>query len=215
MYKKNSAEYRFYFLIGVIVVLLMLIWLKDKTIESLKTINTEITFEITKDGKYMATQRQNIMDLEDALKSGLLEKERYMKNIKSQTKIVTNTIIQEKLIPYHDTIEVYFDTLDKRYWVKTPAPIRYQDSFNLLSGKFTKDGFKLDTLETKNEFRVSIFDKKNGFLKKSTPVVEIKSNNPSTKTSNIKNVTIEQKTPFYTKWWFVGSVGVLLGYFVI
>ncbi len=215
MYKKNSAEYRFYFLIGVIVVLLMLIWMKNNTIDSLKNINSEITYEISKDGKYMATQRQNIMNLEDAIKSGLLEKERYMKNIKSQTRIETTTIIQEKLIPYHDTVEVYFDTVDKRYWVKTPAPIRYQDSFNLLSGKFTKDGFKLDTLETKNEFRVSIFDKKNGFFKKPTPVVEIKSNNPNTKTTNIKNVTIEQKKPFYTKWWFVGSVGVLLGYFVI
>ena len=193
----------------------MLLWMKNNTIDSLKNINSEITYEISKDGKYMATQRQNIMNLEDDIKSGLLEKERYMKNIKSQTRIETTTIIQEKLIPYHDTVEVYFDTVDKRYWVKTPAPIRYQDSFNLLSGKFTKDGFKLDTLETKNEFRVSIFDKKNGFFKKPTPVVEIKSNNPNTKTTNIKNVTIEQKKPFYTKWWFVGSVGVLLGYFVI
>ena len=189
--------------------------MQKSTIETLENFNQDISHEITSDGHYMATQRQNIMDLENALKLGLLEKERYMKNIKSQTKVVTKTIIEEKLIPFHDTVEVFFDTLDKRYWVKTPAPVRYSDSFNLVTGKITKDGFHLDTLETKNEFRVSIFDKKQGLFKKAVPVVEIKSNNPNTKVDKIKNVTIEKKTPFYSKWWFLGSVGILIGHFLI
>ena len=30
-----------------------------------------------------------------------------------------------------------------------------------------------------------------------------------------ENVTIEKKTPFFTKWWFVGSVGMLIGYLVL
>ena len=97
MYKKNSEKYKLYFLLIVIGVLFFLLWLKNNTIDSLRTINTEITHEVTMDGKYMATQRQNIMNLEDAIKSGLLEKERYMKNVKSQTKIETTTIIKEKL----------------------------------------------------------------------------------------------------------------------
>jgi len=208
-------KYRYYFLLGIIGFLLGLLWIKNQTIDALECVNNEIQQEISKDGRYMSTQRQNIVDLENAIKMGLLEKENYMKNVKSQTKFKTHTLVQEKLIPFHDTIEIYFDTLDKRFWVQTPAPIRFQDSFNLLSGKFTKDGFKLDTLETKNEFRVSIFDKKQGFLKKPIPVVEIKSNNPKTKTTEIKNVTIEHKKPVYEKWWFMGSVGVLLGYFFL
>lgn len=189
--------------------------MQKSSIDSLKMMNNDISHEILSDGRYMTTQRQNIMDLEKALKSGMLEKERYMKNVKSQTKIVTKTLIQEKLIAYHDTVEVYFDTLDKRYWVKTPASVRYSDSFNIISGKVTKDGFKIDTLETINEFRVSIFDKKQGFFKKSIPVVEIKSNNSNTKVDKVKNVTIERKSPFFTKWWFIGSVGILLGHFLI
>lgn len=215
MYKKNTENYKFYIASSVIVILLLWIWMQKSTINSLKVLNSEMTHEISADGRYMATQRQNIMDLESALKSGLLEKERYMKNVKSQTKIVTKTLVQEKLVAYHDTVEVFFDTLDKRYWVKTPAPVRYSDSFNLISGKVTKNGFQLDTLETLNEFRVSIFDKKQGLFKKSVPVVEIKSNNPNTKVDKIKNITIERKTPFFTKWWFIGSVGILLGHFLI
>lgn len=215
MYKRNWVNYRFQIAISIIAMLLLWIWMQKSTIETLENFNQDISHEITSDGHYMATQRQNIMDLENALKSGLLEKERYMKNIKSQTKVVTKTIIEEKLIPFHDTVEVFFDTLDKRYWVKTPAPVRYSDSFNLITGKITKDGFHLDTLETKNEFRVSIFDKKQGLFKKAVPVVEIKSNNPNTKVDNIKNVTIEKKTPFYSKWWFLGSVGILIGHFLI
>lgn len=215
MYKKNTEDYRLYIALSVIVILLLWIWMQKSTIKSLQVLNGEVTHEISVDGRYMETQRQNIMDLENALKSGMLEKERYMKNIKSQTKIVTKTLIQEKLVSYHDTVEVFFDTLDKRYWVKTPAPVRYSDSFNLISGKVTKDGFQLDTMETLNEFRVSIFDKKQGLFKKSIPVVEIKSNNPNTKVDNIKNVTIERKSPFFTKWWFIGSVGILLGHFLI
>jgi len=215
MYKKNTENYKFYIASSVIVILLLWIWMQKSTIDSLKVLNGEIVQEISADGRYMATQRQNIINLESALKSGLLEKERYMKNIKSQTKIVTKTLIQEKLVSYHDTVKVFFDTLDKRYWVKTPAPVRYSDSFNLISGKVTKDGFQLDTLETLNEFRVSIFDKKQGFLKRAIPVVEIKSNNPNTKVDKIKNVTIERKSPFFTKWWFIGSVGILFGHFLI
>lgn len=215
MYKKNLEKFKVHFLLGIIGVLIALLWLKNETIESMQLLNTEVTGEITKDGKYMALQRQNIMELEDAIKKGLLEKDRYMKKVKSQIKIQTRTIIKEKLVPFHDTIQIYYDTLDKRYLVKTPAPIRFQDSFNLFTGKFTKDGFLLDTLETKNEFRISIYNKKQGFLKKSIPVVEIKSNNPKTQTTNIKNVTIEKKTPFYQKWWLVGSVGILVGYLLI
>lgn len=215
MYKKNTENYRFYIALSVIGILLLWIWMQKSTIDSLQVLNGEVTHEISADGRYMATQRQNIMDLESALKSGLLEKERYMKNIKSQTKIVTKTLVQEKLVSYHDTVEVFFDTLDKRYWVKTPAQVRYSDSFNLISGKVTQNGFQLDTLETLNEFRVSIFDKKQGLFKKSVPVVEIKSNNPNTKVDKIKNVTIERKSPFFTKWWFIGSVGILLGHFLI
>lgn len=215
MYKRNWVNYRFQIAVSIIAILLLWVWMQKSAIESLENLNQDISHEITSDGHYMATQRQNIMDLENALKLGLLEKERYMKNIKSQTKVVTKTIIEEKLIPFHDTVEVFFDTLDKRYWVKTPAPVRYSDSFNLITGKITKDGFHLDTLETKNEFRVSIFDKKQGLFKKAVPVVEIKSNNPNTKVDKIKNVTIEKKTPFYSKWWFLGSVGILIGHFLI
>lgn len=215
MYKKNTENYRFYIALSVIVILLLWIGMQKSTIDSLNILNNQVTNEIYKDGRYMATQRQNIIDLQSALKSGLLEKERYMKNIKSQTKIVTKTLVQEKLVAYHDTVEVFFDTFDKRYWVKTPASVRYSDSFNLISGKFTKGGFQLDTLETSNEFRVSIFDKKQGLFKKSVPVVEIKSNNPKTKVDKIKNVTIDRKRPFFTKWWFLGSVGILIGHFLI
>lgn len=215
MYKRNWVNYRFQIAVSIIAILLLWVWMQKSAIESLENLNQDISHEITSDGHYMATQRQNIMDLENALKLGLLEKERYMKNIKSQTKVVTKTIIEEKLIPFHDTVEVFFDTLDKRYWVKTPAPVRYSDSFNLITGKITKDGFHLDTLETLNEFRVSIFDKKQGLFKKAVPVVEIKSNNPNTKVDKIKNVTIEKKTPFYSKWWFLGSVGILIGHFLI
>lgn len=215
MYKKNSEKYRSFLLLGIIAILLVLLWFKNQTISSLESLNTEVTQEITKDGKYMATQRQNIMDLEDALKKGLLEKDRYMKNVTSQVKIKTRTIFKEKLIPFHDTVQVYYDTFDKKFFVKTPAPIRYKDSFNLLTGKFTQNGFELDSLETKNEFIVSIFEKRQGFLKKPIPVVEIKSNNPKTETTNIKNVTIKKRTPIHQKWWLMGSIGVLIGFFLI
>lgn len=215
MYKKNSEKYRSFLLLGIIAILLVLLWFKNQTISSLESLNAEVTQEITKDGKYMATQRQNIMDLEDAVKRGLLEKDRYMKNVTSQVKIKTRTIFKEKLIPFQDTVEVYYDTFDKKFFVKTPASIRYKDSFNLLTGKFTKNGFELDSLETKNEFVVSIFEKRQGFLKKSIPVVEIKSNNPQTETTNIKNVTIKKRTPIYQKWWLMGSIGVLIGFFLI
>lgn len=215
MYKKNLEKYRSFLLLGIIAILLVLLWFKNQTISSLESLNTEVTQEITKDGKYMATQRQNIMDLEDAVKKGLLEKDRYMKNVTSQVKIKTRTIFKEKLIPFHDTVEVYYDTFDKKFFVKTPASIRYKDSFNLLTGKFTQNGFELDSLETKNEFIVSIFEKRQGFLKKPMPVVEIKSNNPKTETTNIKNVTIKKRTPIYQKWWLMGSIGVLIGFFLI
>lgn len=88
MYIKNTANYKFYIASSVIVILLLWIWMQKSTINSLKVLNSEMTHEISADGRYMATQRQNIMDLESALKSGLLEKERYMKNVKAKSRLL-------------------------------------------------------------------------------------------------------------------------------
>ena len=98
MYKKNTENYKFYIASSVIVILLLWIWMQKSTIDSLKVLNGEIVQEISADGRYMATQRQNIINLESALKSGLLEKERYMKNIKSQTNQTVFVVFQLLLL---------------------------------------------------------------------------------------------------------------------
>lgn len=207
----------FYITIGVVIALLVLYLKNGDGDFDLQQQNTYYKSTIDKNGREIVEQRQQIVSLKVALKQGLLEKEKYMKSIANQTKVGTITKIEKVFVPYEVEKKVFVDTntFDTTYYVKTPIPVSWKDSWNFFSGVVKHDGFHIDSFGSENKMRITIGEKKRGIFRKAEPIVEIKNENPKTRVSAMTNVTIKQQPPFYQRWWFVGSVALVVGKFFL
>lgn len=199
---------------GLILFFFIILFIQRCENNKLESLNFEQTKEINEKGELLVTQKQNILSLKDAVAQGLVEKEKYMKDIKAQTKVITKTILVNKVVPYHDTIEriVYVDSIngDTDVYVKLPIRVEYRDSWNFFKGTFGCCEFTIDSMVQSNELRLTIGHKKAGFLKKPIPVVEVKSSNPNADVTIASNAIIEEKEPFYRKFSFGMIAGAVI-----
>jgi len=198
--------------LGLILLLVFFgMYSANEKVDDFKKLVKSLKEEVIRDGKTISQQHQNILKMKDAIELGLVEKEKYMKSIQSQQKFKTITKIDSIKIPYEVQKIVYVDssTLDTSIYVKTPINVNYKDSWNFFGGRVLHDGFALDSMGSINKYRVTIGKKKQGFLKKAKLIVEVKNENPNTKINEISNVQIEDKKPFYQRWWFAFGLGGL------
>jgi cell division protein FtsL len=211
--KAFNYKRAFYIAIGVVVAILILYFKNGDGDFDLQQQNTYFKSTIDKNGREMVEQRQQILSLKVALKNNLLEKEKYMKSISSQTKVGTITKIEKVFVPYEVEKKIFVDTntFDTTYYVKTPIPVSWKDSWNFFGGVVKHDGFHIDSFGSENKMRITIGEKKRGMFRKAEPIVEIKNENPKTRVTAMTNITIKQKPPFYQRWWFVGSVALIVG----
>ena len=211
--KAFNYKRAFYIAIGVVVAILILYFKNGDGDFDLQQQNTYFKSTIDKNGREIVEQRQQILSLKVALKNNLLEKEKYMKSIASQTKVGTITKIEKVFVPYEVEKKIFVDTntFDTTYYVKTPIPVSWKDSWNFFGGVVKHDGFHIDSFGSENKMRITIGEKKRGMFRKAEPIDEIKNENPKTRVTAMTNITIKQKPPFYQRWWFVGSVALIVG----
>jgi len=211
--KAFNYKRAFYIAVGVVVAILILYLKNGNGDVDLQQQNTYFKSTIDKNGREIVEQRQQILSLKVALKNNLLEKEKYMKSIASQTKVATITKIEKVFVPYEVEKKIFVDTntFDTTYYVKTPIPVSWKDSWNFFGGVVKHDGFHIDSFGSENKMRITIGEKKRGMFRKAEPIVEIKNENPKTRVTAMTNITIKQKPPFYQRWWFVGSVALIVG----
>jgi hypothetical protein len=218
-YQAKGLNYKraFYVAVGVVIALLVLYLKNGDGDFDLQNQNTYFKSTIDKNGREIVEQRQQIMSLKVALKNNLVEKEKYMKSIASQTKVGTKTIIEKVFVPYEVEKKIYVDsnTFDTTYYVKTPILVSWKDSWNFFGGVVKHDGFHIDSFGSENKMRITIGEKKRGIFRKAEPIVEIKNENPKTRVTAMTNITIKQRPPFYQRWWFVGSLAILVGKFFL
>jgi len=217
----ESVSYRksFYIAVAIIVVLLSLFIGKNNAYLDLQQTNNTITKSRDKMGREIVEQKQQVTNLKLALKQNLIEKEDWMKNIKSQVKIKQVTQIKEVFIPFHDTIErmVYVDSNshDTSVYIKTPVRVSYADSFNYFGGRVLANGFALDSMGSLNKLRITITEKKQGLFKKPIPVVQVVSDNPKSEITDMQNVVIQEKKPFFQRYFFGVGLGAVLAILLI
>jgi len=201
------------------VVLLSLFIGKNNAYLDLQQTNNTITKSRDKMGREIVEQKQQVTNLKLALKQNLIEKEDWMKNIKSQVKIKQVTQIKEVFIPFHDTIErmVYVDSNshDTSVYIKTPVRVSYADSFNYFGGRVLANGFALDSMGSLNKLRITITEKKQGLFKKPIPVVQVVSDNPKSEITDMQNVVIQEKKPFFQRYFFGVGLGAVLAILLI
>lgn len=170
------------------------------------------TFQI--DSGRVTIQSQRIIDLEEAMRLGLIEKTHLIDKITQQSKIKAKTLIVEKKIPIitEKVIIIENNSMDTQHFVRVPFNVIERDSFFYLVGHVDTSYFTLDTLSVINALSIVVGEDKRKWWQKSKPLVEVTSSNPFTHIE-IENVTIKQKSKFWQKPLFgflIGAIGMAL-----
>jgi major membrane immunogen (membrane-anchored lipoprotein) len=164
-------------------------------------------------GEAIATQDQRILEMtKENMK--LIQTVNDFKKIKGQVKIETVTEIKEVKVPYEVVVTTYLDK-DSNLFVKVPLPFSKKDSFYSIDGKVEHDGVSFGKISIPNTLTITTGQVNGGFLKKDKYIVEIKSDNPYTDITKLKNTEFKPKTKFYKKWWFGFSLGAIATIFLL
>lgn len=177
--------------------------LKSLTLEMNKVRIENQKFEstINEQGEQMAVQEQMIVSKNEAIKLGM-QKIKGLTNYKNQVVIKTQT--------KYDTIFAAYD-VDTAEASLGELSFTYSEPWISFDGKLLDSGVAITDLAIKNEYVITIADKKLGFFKSPKPVVTLINKNPYTQTQGITNLTIKQNQPFYKRPWVWFTFGITSG----
>lgn len=171
--------------------------LQNKMIEVEQANNKVQAYKtrIDEQGRMIATQKQKIISLSDAIDQNLLEYEKTIRQIEAQAKIRLNTHIKGLELNYIDSVQVVYDTLFRVQYIKVPMRAIYIDSFTYIHGTVHADSFVIDSLKLINPIRFTLAKQKDKWYKRAYPVVEVKSGNPNSE------VVLESNYVIRRNWW--------------
>jgi hypothetical protein len=172
--------------------------------ENLSSLELDKTkFETTTNlqGQEIAQQRQVIAAKDEAILLGL-EEIKGLKNIKNQVKVVTTTEF--------DTIYATLER-DTNELGEITSKFKYTEEWLSFKGEVLDSGVSISDLSIKNEYTLTIADKKLGFFKKPEPTVTLINKNPYTKVEGMTNLAIKQNQPFYKRPWVWLTLGATSG----
>lgn len=199
-------NFRIPFLIAVIFCFIFgyIAYFQNNALLNLKPSTIQI------DSGRVTIQAQRILDLEEAMRLGLLEKTHLIDKITQQSKIKATTVIVEKKIPIitERVVIIEKNTMDTQNFVRVPFNVIERDSFFYLVAHVDTSYFTLDTLRVNNALSIVVGEDKRKWWQKSKPLVEVTSSNPFTHIE-IENVTIKQKSKFWQKPLFGFSIGAI------
>lgn len=181
----------------------------QKEITLLKRQKGEFKVTINNKNEVIATQEQNIVEMQTAIKELFDEKERW-KTVKSVVRIETKIVYDTIIINYLDTI-YDTDTIYPSGTITVPKRFSKTDEYYKISGLVLLDGIMIDSLIIPNDTRVVIGSKKEKWWKKAKPIVEVKNTNKYLTVQSMDNVVVEDKKKFYQKNSFWMLLGVTLG----
>ena len=167
------------------------------------------TQKLLEDSTKLAEQDQVILTQKDAIRLGLLEIEN-IKKVKSKVKTITEIQIDSIIVRFTDTLKVS-DTIYQKGIIKVPKRFLVAKDNYTLGGVIRTKDILFDSLLIPNTVEITIGYKDNGFLKKSTPIVEVTNSNPYLNIVDMNNVITKENKRFYQKPIFWAGVGLLGG----
>ena len=193
--------------------------LQDYKNQVVKFKNGEQVFveKLNNKGEKIAEQEQIILSQSDAIAHNLLEIET-LKKINSQVQVQTITKIDSVFIPIIDTVErVIYDTTGLAL-LKLPTKFGLNNEWYSLYSTINTDGMFIDSLSLYNKQTITFGLKSNGFLKKPTPSLVVKNENPYVNINSMSNIVIKNDIRFYDKkgfWYGLGvGTGILIPAFI-
>lgn len=150
----------------------------------------------------MEAELDNVLDVNEELEGDLKNLRLKVKDLRSFTKVVTNTVLDSIKVPFEvklpcDSFSTTFEKQDTHYWLK---------------GSLTESLLSIDTLSIPNEQKIYVSSKRNGFLKPKSFVVTLQNTNPYVQTIGLQNYTIENRKKWYEKDVWKFGAGFLGGY---
>lgn len=183
----------------------------ERTLQALQQLQMDkdsLVVRVEEDGSKIAEQGQIILTQKEAIEANLLEIDK-LKNVKSQVRFVTQTVVDTF---YAEVGDAVLDTATN-ILIK-PFTYTEQDNWFSLGGDFSNDFVRINSLNYRDEYQLTIADKKLGFFKKPEPSVILKSNNPYTDIQSMQNIIITVDNPWYKRPWVWGALGFTTGYLV-
>jgi hypothetical protein len=172
-----------------------------ENLNSVELDKTKFERTVNMQGQEIASQRQVIASKDEAILLGL-EQIKGLKNIKNQVKVVTTTEF--------DTIYTTLET-DTNELGEITTKFKYAEEWLSFKGEVLDSGVSISDLSIKNEYTLTIADKKLGFFKKPEPTVMLINKNPYTKVEGMTNIAIKQTQPFYKRPWVWLTLGATSG----
>jgi hypothetical protein len=172
-----------------------------ENLNSVELDKTKFERTVNMQGQEIASQRQVIASKDEAILLGL-EQIKGLKNIKNQVKVVTTTEF--------DTIYATLET-DTNELGEITTKFKYAEEWLSFKGEVLDSGVSISDLSIKNEYTLTIADKKLGFFKKPEPTVMLINKNPYTKVEGMTNIAIKQTQPFYKRPWVWLTLGATSG----
>jgi len=170
----------------------------ENALSTLKSENAQFETTINLQGQELATQSQIIVDKRKAIELGLRKIEG-IKNYKNQVSVITETKF--------DTIYAQLD-IDTNDQGELSTTFNFKEEWISFNGELLDSGVLINDLKIKNDYTLTIADKKLGFFKKPEPIVVLLNRNPYTKTQGMNNLTIKQEQPFYKRPWIWLTLGL-------
>jgi hypothetical protein len=172
-----------------------------ENLSSVQLDKTKFERTVNMQGQEIASQRQVIASKDEAILLGL-EQIKGLKNIKNQVKVVTTTEF--------DTIYATLET-DTNELGEITSKFNYTEEWLSFKGEVLDSGVSISDLSIKNEYTLTIADKKLGFFKKPEPTIMLINKNPYTKVEGMTNIAIKQTQPFYKRPWVWLTLGATSG----
>jgi len=221
-------------LIGFIV-LCLISWLIDSCKQ--KEINKKLVQQLSeyqisdkkfraerqRDSSLFVTQNQTIMTQREAIKLGLLEIDKRIKQVESQLQAKINVRVVEKDVPfipngYADTTGWVKDengVVIKTDSISVPQRFALKEKWFNVGGIVKRNGLTIDSLNLPSKFTVTYGKEKTGFLNLGrNQVVQIKTDNPYLDVTSLNNIVIKKPKKFYNSKLFYAGIGILAGFYL-
>jgi hypothetical protein len=177
---------------------------------NIDALNTELTKYELKNGQ-LVTSVENLVYTKEQLKKSLIMKDKKVKeladkfsNIKSITKIVTNTKFDTIKLVYQDSVPCNFERIDSVL----------QEWYHI-AYKSNQKGVTFTELSIPDSIIVASGEKRKWFWGKRTSVTDITHSNPFVETEQIQHVEVQEIAKWYDSTIFKIGLGFIGGLFLI
>ena len=183
---------------------------KDRIIELLVNENQAYTTTLTRNKEYITTQDQLIITLKMAKEALLVDisdlKEKGIKDVSTIVKLNTEVKRLKIAGTYTIPVETIHDTVivgsaEEGTWLKIPKDWSFKDKWLDIDGTVKATEVTINKLVSYGQPSITLGYSR-GFLKKSKPIVVFEDKNPYTLVTDMSNVVIVNKPPFYKRPWF-------------